>query len=120
MNSFSLKKQLNDPTAPTIDVACLGFYDAYFMPHYNVVTPHTHLARHMKEALKSQPRAGIGLTNCAALEIVGDSYRLLTTDASAYGIQAYGVKAYYRDGAYAEERLAQTTDFAPLSALLKK
>ena len=74
----------------------------------------------MQESLKAQPRVGIGLTNCAALEIVDDTWRLLTTDASAYGIRAYGVKAYYRDGAYAEERLAQTTDFAPLSALLKK
>lgn len=116
--SDSLKKQRNDPTASTIDVECLGFFDAYFSPHYNVVTKHTNRAQHMKNSLKTRNIIGIGLSNCAALEIVDNTYRLLTTDASAYNIQAYGARAYYRDGVYVEERLAQTTDFASVQELL--
>ena len=116
----ALKAQINDPTAPMLDVDGLGFFDAYFSPHHNVAEKYSNRPQHMRESLKTLDTVGLGLSDCAALEIVGDGYRLLTTDASNYNIQAFGVKAFCKDGHCFEEKIEQTDKFKPLSELLSK
>jgi dipeptidase E len=118
--SDSLKKQLNDPTAPMMTVECLGFIHAYFTPHFNVVNEYTNRPQYMKDALKTRELVGIGLSNCAALEMVDDTYRLLTTDATNYNIQAFGMKTYYKDGQYIEETIDQTNEWMPSEPLFTK
>lgn len=119
-SSDSLKKQLDDPAAPTVTVDCLDFIHAYFAPHFNIVTDYTNRPQHMKDALKTRGLAGLGISNCAALEIVDDTYRLLTTDASNYNIQAFGVKTYYKDGQYIEEAIDRSREWKPLDQLLAR
>ncbi len=99
-SSDSLKAQLNDDTAPLISVDCLGLVNAFFTPHYDAATKYTNRSQHMKEALKTKDIVGIGMSNCCAIEIIDDTYRLLRCDASNYGIEAYEVKAFYKDCKY--------------------
>ena len=60
------------------------------------------------------------MSNCAALEIVDDKYRLITSDASYHGIEAYGVKSYWNNGQYYEEKIDDSDKFKPLEDLLSK
>ena len=43
------------------------------------------------------------MSNCTALEIVDNEYRLITSDASYHNIEAFGLKSYWKDGEYIEE-----------------
>ena len=56
----------------------------------------------------------------AALEIVDDKYRLITSDASYHNIQAYGLKAYWENGEYLQEKIHDSLEFKPLTDLLSK
>ena len=90
-SSDSLQIQLKDETAPLIEVDCLGFVEGFFTPHCDVATEYTNRLKHMKETLEGRTRRGIALSNCCAMEIVDDKYRLIRSDASNYGIEAYGI-----------------------------
>jgi hypothetical protein len=72
----------------------------------------------MKEALTNTELVGIGISNCCALEIIDDKYRLLRCDASNYGIDSYGVKAYYKDKTYHLEEIENSSKYKPLNELL--
>ena len=73
-----------------------------------------------KDLLKSSQQIGLLISNCTALEIVDDQYRLITSDASNYSIQAYGLKSYWENGEYLQEKIDDTFEFKPLSDLLSK
>ena len=45
--------------------------------------------QNVKELLKTSEQVGIAISNCAALEIIDDKYRLITSDATNYGIEAF-------------------------------
>lgn len=119
-SSDSLKLLSNDPNAPMINVEGLGFVDAFFTPHCNVANESTNRLQHMKESLIHIDKVGIGISNCCAIEIVDDTYRLIRCDASNYGIEAYGVKAFYKNKEYFEEKIDTTNEFKPLNELLIK
>ena len=119
-SSDSLKLLQNDPTAPMISVEGLGLVNAFFTPHCNVATENTNRLLHMKNALKNTDMIGIGISNCCAIEIIDDTYRLISSDASNYGIEAYGVKAFYKNGEYFEQQIDNTDNFKPLGELLSK
>lgn len=119
-SSDSLKLELNDDTAPLIDVDCLNFVSAFFTPHCNVANTYTNRLEYMKESLKYKDLVGIGISNCCALEIVDEQYRLITEDASNYGIKAYGIKTYWKNNQYSEEYIDDTLTFKSLSNLLSK
>lgn len=117
-SSAALKMQLKDMNAPMINVECLGFVDAFFTPHCNVANEHINRLKHMKESLKGTNMIGLGLSNCCAIEIVDSKYRLLTTNASNYGIEAYGIKTYWKRDEYIEEFIEVSNEFKNLSELL--
>lgn len=112
-SSDSLKIQLKDETAPMINVDCLNFIDAFFTPHCNIKNEYTDRLGHMKESIKNKDIVGIGISNCCALEIIDDRYKLITTNASAYGI-----KAYWADTKYIEEKIDSSQEFKKLNELL--
>jgi hypothetical protein len=60
------------------------------------------------------------MSNCTALEIVDDQYRLITSDASYHGIQPYGLKAYWENGEYLQEKIDNSLEFKPLMDLLSR
>ena len=44
---------------------------------------------------------GILLSNCTAIEIIDDKYRIIVSDTKGHGIdEAYALKAYWKNGEY--------------------
>ncbi|MBQ2881165.1 MAG: Type 1 glutamine amidotransferase-like domain-containing protein [Clostridia bacterium] len=114
-SSDSLKIKFGDGQ-PLIGVDCLGFVNGLFVPHCN----EEGRSENVKELLKTSEQVGLSISNCAALEIVDDEYRLITSDASNYNIEAYGMKSYWKYGDYIEEYIDNSAEFKPLKDLLLK
>ncbi len=110
----SLRIQMNDPALPLTSCDCLGFVPGFFVPHCDAPGR----IESSKEILKENGMIGFFLSNCAALEIVDSKYRILTTDAAAYGIESYALKVYWQDGICVEEKIESTTEFKELEELL--
>lgn len=119
-SSDSLKIQTGDSSAPMITVECLNLINAFFTPHCDEADEYSNRLEHMKEALTNTELVGLGVSNCCALEIVDDEYRLIRCDASNYGIEAFAVKTYYKNGKYHLENIDNTNEFKTLTELLKK
>ena len=88
-SSDSLKiKYGNDQ--PLIGMECLGFVDGLFVPHCDAPGR----LENVRELLKTSNQIGLSISNCAALEIIDNEYRLITSDTTYHGIDAYGLKSY--------------------------
>lgn len=104
--SFSSSSEWN-----YIRVSGLGFINAVYCPHYHVEN---------REASFSQliaRRGGIGIAcdNNAAIEIVGDQYRILTSTPNA---KAY--KLFKRKGHAVIRELHQDNEYMPLANFLRR
>lgn len=95
-----------------IKVSGLGFIDALHCPHFDV-----ELSRQddLKRMMKTTPKVAIALDNCAALEIIDDKYRIITSKPGAKAR-----KAYWRHGEYMLEEIAFNREMQNLSSLLSK
>jgi len=102
--------------SPIISADCLGFLPGLFVPHCN----DPRRLESTKRLLRDSGEIGISVSNCAALEIVGDEYRVITGDASAYGIKAYAQRSYWQNGEYVEAILDDSDKFKPLCDLYKR
>ena len=101
----------SNPDWDYVRVSGLGFINAVCCPHYHV---------EKREASFSQmiaKRGGIGIAcdNNAAIEIVGEHYRILT---SAPNGKAY--KLFKRDGNAVITELSQNSEYTPLADLLRR
>lgn len=112
-DSLKIKYGLDQPL---IVVECLGFVDGLFVPHCDAPGR----LESVKEFLKRSQEVGLSMSNCTALEIIDDQYRLVVSDASYHEIEAYGLKSYWKEGEYIQEKLDTTPDFKPLKELLRK
>ena len=114
-SSDSLKiKYVEDQ--PLMGMECLGFVDGLFVPHCDAPGR----LESVKELLKTSNQIGLSMSNCTALEIIDNEYRLITSDASYHGIEAYGLKSYWENGEYLEEKIDDSEEFKPLDELLIK
>lgn len=91
----------------------LGFIDAVNCPHYDKEDDRKQELKRMMKNLSNH--IAIALDNCAAIEIVGDSYRIISSKDSA---NAY--KTYWIGETYFEEKLPKSEEYSSLSELLKK
>ena len=114
-SSDSLKIKYGDDQ-PLIGMDCLGFVDGLFVPHCD----EPGRRENVKDLLKTSDQIGLSMSNCTALEIIDDTYRLITSDASNYGMKAYGLKSYWKDGEYIEQNIDTSLEFKPLCELLTK
>lgn len=114
-SSDSLKIKYGEDQ-PLIGMECLGFIDGLFVPHCDAPGR----LENVKELLKTSGQIGLAMSNCTALEIIDNQYRLITSDASYHNIKAYGLKSYWEDGEYLEEKIDDSSIFKPLSELLSK
>ena len=114
-SSDSLKIKYGDDQ-PLIGMECLGFIDGLFVPHCDAPGRR----ENVKDLLKTSNQVGLSMSNCTALEIVDDKYRLITSDASYHGIVAYGLKSYWVNGKYLEKKIDDSNVFKPLEELLSK
>ncbi len=94
-----------------IRVSGLGFINAVYCPHYH------HEGREDSFLAMIAKRGGIGIAcdNNAAIEIVGDHYRVLT---SAVNAKAY--KFFKRNGRAIVTELPQGSEYIPLGDLLRR
>lgn len=111
-SSDSLKIKYGDDQ-PLISMKCLGFQKGLFVPHADAPGR----KESVKEILKGSHQIGILVSNCAALEIIDTTYRILTTDASNYHITPYVLKAYYIDDTYIEEPIDISSEFRDITEL---
>ena len=94
----------------------LGFVDGLFVPHCDKPG----ILENAKDLLKTSPQIGLIISDCAALKIVDDRYRLITSDASYHNIHAHGIRAYWENGKYLQGKIDDSLEFKPLKDLLSK
>lgn len=101
---------------PLISMKCLDFVDGFFVPHAD----EQGRKENAKEMLKETDQIGILISNCCALEIIDDKYRLITSDGSYHNIEPFGLKTYWKNAEYIVEQINKTQEFKSLSDLLSK
>lgn len=104
---------------PLIKVNCLWFVNWLFVPHAD----EPGRQESVKELLeKEQTEIWFLLSNCAALEIVDDEYRVITSpDATNHWLEkAFWKKTYWKNGEYVEKDLDNFPEFKNLSELYSK
>lgn len=94
----------------------LGFIDAYVSPHCQKEGKRESEIR----SLKYIDKVGISLSNCTAIEIVDDEYRIIKSKPSDESFEPYALKTYYKNGEYIEEELKNTDKFKDIKTLLKR
>ena len=104
------------PSEPLIGMECLGFVDGLFVPHCD----EPGRQENAREILEESDQVGLLVSNCAALEIIDDKYRIITSNGYYHGIKPYVFKTYWKDGEYHGERVDDSIEFKPLSELLSK
>ncbi len=114
-SSDSLKIKYGDDQ-PLIRMDCLGLVDGLFVPHCD----EPGRLESVKDLLKTSKQIGLCMSNCTALEIIDDQYRLITSDASFHNIEAYGLKSYWESEEYLQEKIDTSPEFKPLKDLLRK
>lgn len=101
----------SNPKWDYIRVSGLGFINAVYCPHYHFEKRETSFSQMIAK------RGGIGIAcdNNAAIEIVGEHYRILTSapDGKAY-------KLFKRSGNARIVELPQNSEWTPLADLLRR
>ena len=101
----------SNPRWDYIRVSGLGFINAVYCPHYHFEKRETSFSQMIAK------RGGIGIAcdNNAAIEIVGEQYRILTSapDGKAY-------KLFKRSGNAYIVALPQSSEWTPLTELLQR
>lgn len=87
----------------------LNWIKLHLTPHCNENGRH----ESAKLQLKANGLIGIMLSNCAALEILDDQYKLILSDENAYGI-----KAYWDKDKYVEEQILISDELKNINELL--
>lgn len=95
-----------------IKVTGLHFFNALICPHYDV---EKHRQPALKKMMRTTPGVAIALDNCAAIEIVDDQYRIIT---SARRKNAY--KIFWHRGKYHKQTLEKNSCFRSVEELLVK
>lgn len=96
--------------ASMIRVKGLNFISALHCPHYDIEKGRE---QSLKEMMKKNTGVAIAIDNCAALEIVGDQYRILKSKKTA---NLY--KVYWKGGKYFREIVLAKKGYQPLKDLL--
>lgn len=110
-NSDSRKDK--NPDADYIKVTGLGFINALHCPHYDSESARQESLKRMMRKVPGQ--VAIALDDCAALQMVDDTYRILATHD-----HANGYKVYWHKSKLYHEVIAKEQEFKLLEELLKK
>ena len=110
-NSDSLKFG-KSKSKQLIRVRGLGLINLMICPHYIV---EKNRRPSLKKMIKEKGGISIALTDCSAIEIIDDTYRIITSSKEA---KAY--RLYKKNKKVIEEELTPEAAFRPLNELLKK
>jgi dipeptidase E len=105
-------KKFNDPNASLMKVKGLGIIKALFCPHYDIEKERK---GELKKMMKKASGIALAVENCCAIEIIDDTYKIISTTKSA---NAY--KVYWKNNKYHEEIIKKEKVFKPLHHLLSK
>jgi len=105
-------KKFEDGKSGYIKVSGLGFINALHSPHYDFEKERP-LA--LEKMMQKTSGVAVALENCAALEIVDDTFRIIT---SRSGAKAYRI--FFSRGEYHKKEIEQTKRYRPLGELLAK
>lgn len=75
---------------------CLNWYNYYVTPHANEEGRIESTKKHLKE----KDVVGILLSNCCALEIIDDNYKILKSEEYAFAL-----KSYWKNGKYYQSKI---------------
>ena len=105
-------RKMTDPKAPLIKIKALDFVSPLFCPHYDV---EKYRKPELKEMMRKTPGVAIAIDNCCAIEIIDNTYRIISSKDSA---NAY--KVYWSKGKYYETLIPKKKGFLPCIDLFKK
>ncbi|MEI8328020.1 MAG: peptidase E [Candidatus Taylorbacteria bacterium] len=105
-------RRFTDPKADLIKVRGLNLVPALFCPHYDFEKDRK---PDLKRLMKKTSGVAIAIDNCCAIEIIDDTYRIISSKKTA---NAYRV--YWKKGKFYEEVIEKKNTFLPLAGLLKK
>ena len=92
----------------------LNFVKGLFVPHCDDQTR----MQSVKKILKQIPNTvAIAMSNCAAIAIIDNTYKIILGDGSHRHFTPYALKAFIKNGEYFETKLSVTNDFQPLTKL---
>ena len=97
-------------------ISGLGFIDAYISPHCQGEGKRESEIR----SLKYIDKVGLSLSNCCALEIIDDKYRIIKSIPQDKNFTPYALKTYYLDNKCITEELNNNNEFNLLDDLLTK
>lgn len=98
-------------------IDCLNWLNAHLTPHCDEPGRY----ESTKEQLKENGLVGIMLSNCAAIEIIDDHYRIIVSDSKGHDIEnAYALKAYWINGEYKEEKILISNEYQKINKLLNE
>ncbi len=102
--------RFKDPDAALRKVVALGIIDALLCPHF-ISEPDRR--DDLKEMMKSTSGVAIALSNCSAIEIMDDNFRLLSS-----GCDGQAFKTFWKEGLYHEIPLEISGTYRSLTELL--
>lgn len=104
------KAYSNDGDKSLIKVKGLNFADLLLCPHYDV---EKHRQPGLKAMMKKSSGIAVALDNCAAIEIIDDKYRIITSAA-----RKNGWRIYWKKGEFYKEALPKDGEFHSIESLL--
>lgn len=109
-------QMLYGPNQPLVAMDCLDFIHGFFVPHADEDGRY----ETAKQIVQENDSVAILCSNCCAVEIVDNQYRIIIGDGTYRGIKPYALKLYYKDGKFVEEKLKNYSEFKSLDDLLSK
>lgn len=113
-SGFTDDPKLNDVEVNRI--YALDLIDAYFTPHCQKDGK----MDKVRDSLKHIDKIGISLSNCTAIEIIDDEYRIIKTKPIEEEFNPYALKTYWDNNEMFEEEINNMQEFKPVSFLLSK
>jgi len=95
-----------------VKVTGLGLIDALHCPHYDA---EPHRQADLKRMMKTTSKVAIALDNCAALEVVDNTYRIIKSKPDAKAR-----KIYWKKDKYFVEDIPASKSFSDISKLTQK
>ena len=110
-SGFTDDPKLNDVEVNRI--YALNLIDAYFTPHCQIEGK----MDRVRKSLKHIDKIGISLSNCTAIEIIDDEYRIIKTKPIELDFIPFAYKTYWKDNEMFEEEITNF-EFKKLDELL--
>jgi len=105
-------RKMKNPKAPLIKVSGLNFIPALLCPHYDFEKDRK---PDLKKMMQKTSGIAIALDNCCAIEIIDNTYKIISSKDSA---NAY--KIFWSKRKYNQILIPKGSKFLPISELLKK